>query len=407
MTSTPSVGHNTFGLATIDGLVKRQPYDITVSLTFPRSPSNTRQGNFMIALHLFSATPGTPLTQYQPFPYETPKLVTPTPRSNDDNPATARPVSWSTHPPSTWHHSYLTPTRLALPAYLEQHHIIFSSARPALIPYVDPLAETALRWLLLPYNVLFAGARGANTVHLAFPMAEALVFSAPAAVASGAGVPLPGSLLLEIHGGEQLQVYEARVTLAARLRGLQGFMYRWRVTSFVLFTGAFWMVEMGVLVSVVGVVLVGSGLLGRGGRGGGKGGLEEEEEEEDDDYGNGNGGKRVGDKGKGVEVIKAEPFSSAPSGESGKGKEVVKREEEKEEVKKEEVKKEEEETEGELAKVPEFENGQSADADDEAEDGAGGTVKAGQGRDVGVGTGFSGQGSQEGGQDVRRRASGQ
>ncbi|KAG7286634.1 hypothetical protein NEMBOFW57_008945 [Staphylotrichum longicolle] len=258
------VGPNPFGIAPLTGLANRQAYDITVSLTLPRSPPNLDRGNFMIALHLLTTPPGQ--------------------------------------------------TTAAAPA----------------------------RVLFLPLNLLLFSTtttthRSAiSTVRLTVPMAEDLVLVPQyhADATTTTATRLPESLLLEVQAGQDIQVYDARVTLVARLKGLRGFMYRWRATAFVLFTGGFWVVEMGTLVGVVVGVLV---VLG----------------------------------GKGVS-------SSSTSPPSGFDEGVVKKEEE-----------EEEEEQGQLAKVPVFEAEESDEADDEAEEGGG--VK-----DVGTGTSFSGHMSREG-----------
>jgi hypothetical protein len=72
-------------------------------------------------------------------------------------------------------------------------------------------------------------------------------------------------------------------------------------------------------------------------------------------------------------------------------------------------KEEEEDSEGELSKVPEFDPGESTEADDEAESGAGKGKGKGKGvvgeegsdtEDVGVGTSYGGQEGREG---ARRR----
>ncbi|KAK4044238.1 putative adipose-regulatory protein-domain-containing protein, partial [Parachaetomium inaequale] len=402
-----SVGPNPFGIASLEGIANRQPYDITVSLTLPRSPTNLDRGNFMIALHLLSpgrTTSGS--SPQKPLPYLPP----------------AKPAaSDGTTPPSSWHalDTLLQPTRLDLPSFLASHTIVHTTTRPALIPYVDPLAALTTRVLLLVYHVL--APRAAATVHLTVPMAEDLAFVTQKQQQQRRReslLPLlPESLLLEVQAGQGIQVYEARVTLVARLGGLRGFMYRWRVTAFVVFTVGFWVGEVGMLaaaVLVVGVSFGGGSERGGGGGGGGGGrrgvggkgwdyDFEEEGSSSSEDGGEGRGRGKRGPRdvkdGERRVAIKAEASPSSAS----EGEEAERRA-----VKKEEVPEEEEEED--LAKVPPFETGQSTEADDEAETegverrkGKGKEVKREGGvesKDLGIGTSYSGQGSKEG---ARRR----
>ncbi|AEO64265.1 uncharacterized protein THITE_2010413, partial [Thermothielavioides terrestris NRRL 8126] len=177
------VGPNPFGIASLDHLHAFQPYDISVLLTLPRSPANLERGNFMVALHLLTPDPSASSSPNLPY-----------------------------IPPHT-------------------------AARPAILPYADPLASLAARLLLLPYHVLFPAR--ASAARLALPMAEALAFAPRRAV--------PRSLLLEVQGGQALQVYEVSVRFVARLRGLRWLVYRWRVAAFVLITGGMWVAEVVVL----------------------------------------------------------------------------------------------------------------------------------------------------------------
>ncbi|KAH6617891.1 putative adipose-regulatory protein-domain-containing protein [Chaetomium sp. MPI-SDFR-AT-0129] len=199
----------------------------------------------MLALHLLSpgptvgVVPSTKLKLKPTLPYLPP----------------AKP-SYDREPFASWHtlDSLLQPTRLDLPAFLASHSIVHTSTRPALMPYIDPLASLASRVFFLVYHVLSPHA--ASTTHLTIPMAEDLSFTIPRRD-EGRRL-LPESLLLEVQGGQGIQVYDVRVTLSARLSGLRGFMYRWRITAFVLFTAAFWIGGVGVLGGAV--LLVGINL---------------------------------------------------------------------------------------------------------------------------------------------------
>ncbi|KAK4126986.1 hypothetical protein N657DRAFT_687355 [Parathielavia appendiculata] len=371
------VGPNPFGIASLQGLASRQPYDVTVSLTLPRSPINLERANFMIALHLLSPSITTTHQEsHDTLPYLPPSL-TPT-----DSDASSSP---------SWENSLdalLRPTRLNLPSYLASHTILHTSTRPALIPYVDPIASLAKQILFLPYHMLVTHSRG-STVHLTVPMAEDLSFRAAATAprsSSRASSLLPQSLLLEVQAGQAIQVYEARVTLVARLKGLRGFMYRWRVTAFVLGSAGFWVGEM----VVVGVAALVTGLmLGKGLRylvGARGGGTEPELEAE---AGEATDWRKWLNEEEDKERGGDSSASPIVSRRDGRGKGTIKKEKEGEE----------------MPKVPAFGGGSSTEADDEGESarrkGKGnGKEKESESKDLGVETSFIGETSREG---VRRR----
>ena len=167
-----------------------QPYDITVSLSVPRSPPNLELGNFMVSLHLL------------------------------DSPAAAAKKAQSHVPPHPHSH-------------FEKRTILFSSRRPVIIPYTDPLVSLASRLLFIAYHILFPSS---ETSALKVPMMERILFARTSLI--------PGSLFLELEAGQALQVYGVSVTLTARLSGLRWFMYHYMITSFVVLTSLFWMFEM-------------------------------------------------------------------------------------------------------------------------------------------------------------------
>ncbi|KAL2258564.1 hypothetical protein VTK26DRAFT_8086 [Humicola hyalothermophila] len=240
-------GPNPFGIAALrppHHLHTNLPYDISVSLTLPRSPANLDRGNFMIALHLLSPSSSNPAIsqqqQHGQLPYITPAALEPASNPKTDNPDLSSPSLIS---------QQLQPTRLDMPAFLAAHQILHTSTRPAIIPYMDPLASLASRLSLLLYHMLFP--RTATAVRLTVPMAEQLKLSPPPPSRSRSPKVLEGgSLLLEVQAGQTIQVYEASVTFTARLEGLLWFMYTWRTTAFVLFTTVFWVTEVVVMVVV-------------------------------------------------------------------------------------------------------------------------------------------------------------
>ncbi|KAJ4293900.1 hypothetical protein N0V88_005414 [Collariella sp. IMI 366227] len=139
------------------------------------------------------------------------------------------PTSTATTPTVNPHHhaliQNLQPTLLNLPSYLATHPILHTTTRPALIPYTDPFISRARRLLFLPYHLLFP--HRSASVELTLSMAEQTIFYPPLASvvarrgcgSRGKADTLPGSLLLEVQAGQDIQVYEASVRVVARLRG--------------------------------------------------------------------------------------------------------------------------------------------------------------------------------------------
>ncbi|KAJ9151249.1 Seipin [Pleurostoma richardsiae] len=214
---------NPYGIASLadKNFKDLQDYDITVTLKLPRSPPNLDRGNFMLALHLLDDASN--------------KLVTP--------PTAAAAAAQSTAPP-------IMPT-----SALQGKTILHSSARPAIVPYTDPLVSLASRLLFLAYHIFFPAS---ETATLRVPMAERLQFRR--------GTLMPTSLLLDVQAGQALQVYSAAVTVTAQLRGLRWLMYTWRITSFLVFTTGFWLFEvvfMGLAWVVLSVVFGGDSAPGQ------------------------------------------------------------------------------------------------------------------------------------------------
>ncbi|KAK0886742.1 hypothetical protein LTR02_017869, partial [Friedmanniomyces endolithicus] len=149
-------------------LVGAQRYDILVELHFPRTPSNTAAGNFMLLTTLHA-----PPSQFQ---------GTPQPHSLTSPPPPP-------HPP-----------------------ILASSRRPAILPYRSPLLDLSHTLTHLPLSLLFPLA--AETSVLRIPMFEALEFPAKNWRA------VPSTLRLEIQSEGQMQVYAVKVVFRARFGGL-------------------------------------------------------------------------------------------------------------------------------------------------------------------------------------------
>src|SRR4051812_18121161 len=133
-TETPfhqSYGPNPYGVAAIPSAFKnRQTYDIAVALTLPRSPRNlARGGNFMVAFELLGEPSA--LSSF----------------------ASAAAAAEQTQPPES---ALKMSPDLHRTALVADRPVLHFSARPALMPYADPVASLAWRVLFLPYHVLFS-----------------------------------------------------------------------------------------------------------------------------------------------------------------------------------------------------------------------------------------------------------
>ncbi|KAJ5891993.1 uncharacterized protein N7473_008221 [Penicillium subrubescens] len=173
---------NPWGIATFDSeFVSSQPYDVAVALDLPRTPTNLDVGNFMIDLTLYS-------------------------------PETAS----------------------VLPTTANSQNKISHSRRPAILTYTSPLVDFARKLVRLPLYVV-GWRREAETLEVS--MMEKVEF------ARGSR-NRPQSLRLEIQSEKKMQVYSARVEFRARFTGLRWFMYRWKLTFFMVFSSLFWTVSM-------------------------------------------------------------------------------------------------------------------------------------------------------------------
>ncbi|RYO97696.1 hypothetical protein DL763_002673 [Monosporascus cannonballus] len=183
-----NAGLNPYGVTHLSSeLMLEQAYDVSVELTLPRSPPNVERGNFMVAMFAMKSQP--------------------------DNPALAFTVPSDPY------------------AHVTPDNVVFSSRRPAILPYRDPMVARTSRLLFLPYHIF---SPRAETSKLVVPMGELVEFKQA----------LPLSILLDVQAGQTLQVYSASITLVARLSGVRWAMYNHRVLSFVVCTTAFWLAEM-------------------------------------------------------------------------------------------------------------------------------------------------------------------
>ncbi|TQV97697.1 hypothetical protein V2A60_006570 [Cordyceps javanica] len=183
---------NPYGIAPLvaSRMKALQDYDISVTFTMPRSPANLNRGNFMVSLHLID--------------------------SRDQNTIEARADEFA--------RSHVG---------FGVNKALFSSRRPALVPYVDPLVSLTSRVLLMAYHLLSSTSqRHALTVKLA----ERVSFDKESLK--------PAAAYIEVEAGQDIQIYSTQLTLTAQLRGLRYIMFHYRVLTYVIFTLLFWFFEI-------------------------------------------------------------------------------------------------------------------------------------------------------------------
>lgn len=140
-------------------LAPLQPYDVSVSLHLPRTPSNLAAGNFMLDLALLAPSQKSP--------------------SGDSSNASVS--------------------------------VIAQSRRPAILTYASPLVDTTQRLFRMPLY-LAGWQREAETLEVG--MMEDVEFAR-------GWRNLPASARLEIQSREVMQVYKAVVKFKARFSGLR------------------------------------------------------------------------------------------------------------------------------------------------------------------------------------------
>ncbi|KAI0994634.1 hypothetical protein K3495_g13547 [Podosphaera aphanis] len=189
-------GPHPYGMASLSSeLISRQPYDIFLSLSLPRSPPNLARGNFMLSLALLG-----PAYKYAP--------------SLDQKLG----ISVQKSPFAS----------------IQSDDILFTSRRPAILTYTSRLISIASRFLSLPFYTL--GLRPEAEI-LTIPMGESITFSR-------GRKNIPISALIEIQAGQNIHIYNAVISFKARFAGLRWFMYNHRVASFIIFTGLFWVLAL-------------------------------------------------------------------------------------------------------------------------------------------------------------------
>lgn len=181
-----------YGIATLSPSPVRaqQDYDVSLSLSMPRSAANVDRGNFMISLYLLDRDVDAGLA------------------------AQARKFADD-------HHGF------------GSHRVLLESRRPALLPYTDPMVSIASRVLFLFYHMLVPSS---HSITMTIPLAEHVSFSR--------GSTLPSSAYVEVEAGQTIQVYHAELIITAQLHGLRWWMHRYRLPTYLAFTLLFWLAEL-------------------------------------------------------------------------------------------------------------------------------------------------------------------
>ncbi|EKJ75174.1 hypothetical protein FPSE_04647 [Fusarium pseudograminearum CS3096] len=204
-------GINPYGIASLQTppMKTQQEYDVSLLLSMPRSVPNVERGNFMISLHMLGAKA------------------------------------------DVWLHAQAEQHASSHEGF-GQANVLFSSRRPALFPYVDPLVSVASRVLFLIYH-LFTPGSSINSVII--PLAERVSFSKDSL--------LPKSAYIEVEAGQTIQVYNAYLQLTAQLRGLRWMMVHYRISTFLALTVVFWAFEVIFMGVAWGIWSVASGPPGK------------------------------------------------------------------------------------------------------------------------------------------------
>ncbi|KAL9070384.1 MAG: hypothetical protein Q9161_004943 [Pseudevernia consocians] len=179
------------GLAHLStSLTSLQPYDVSLTLHLPRTPSNLAVGNFMLDLSFLGP------------------------------------------PSATGPASSILPSSLS--SITNATATIARSRRPAILTYTSAVVETANTLSGLPWYIM--GWKSESEV-LAVSMFEGVEFAKGWA-------NVPQSVRVVVEADEKMQFYEVGVRIIAKLGGLRWLLYHHRVLSFLFFTTAFWSSSM-------------------------------------------------------------------------------------------------------------------------------------------------------------------
>ena len=188
-------GSHPFAITPLDpsALVSQQPYDVSVHLHLPNTPTNLNAGNFMLDLAL---------------------LTTP-----------ANPISSTT--------TSLLPNATTPGPYT----VLATSRRPAILPFSSPILSLTSTFINLPWHLL--SFRDLDSTHLTIPMFERTSFARGSSAQN-----VPRAIRVELQSDHILQVYTAKVEFVARFEGLRYILYNYRIICYLLFSTIFYTVTI-------------------------------------------------------------------------------------------------------------------------------------------------------------------
>ena len=123
-----------------------------------------------------------------------------------------------------------SPSSFLASSITRMNHTLAHSRRPAILTYASPLTSTAKTLTSLPLYIL---SLSSESEILSIPMFEGVEF------VKGTE-NLPQAAAVSIEADEDMQFYETRLRIVAKLRGLRWVLYNHRIISFFVFTTAFW-----------------------------------------------------------------------------------------------------------------------------------------------------------------------
>lgn len=130
--------------------------------------------------------------------------------------------------------SVVDDSRIAVAKDPDTSKILASSRRSAILTYYSPVVDlarkaTELHWLILGWRL------EAETL-------EIPVFNGVSFAKGWRNVP--DTMQIQVQSLARMQIYEAHVIFKARFQGLRWIMYNHRITSAIVFIGAFWVTEI-------------------------------------------------------------------------------------------------------------------------------------------------------------------
>lgn len=210
-----------YGVASVPDLVSRQKYDVVVEMTVPRSRSNLDAGNWMVGLEMR----GPPTT------------------AGGVKSMLGWDEEWDVEDYSQGGVPGAASQKTASNNLKSNAPVLARSKRPTILTYRSYIIEHAYRLLRLP---LYLAGWHTESEHIAINMMESVEFERGT-------TNVPSSVRIELRSKHPLEIYTVSVRFIAKLEGLRWLMYRYWLSSAIIFTCLFWSVEMGVLLFTWGV----------------------------------------------------------------------------------------------------------------------------------------------------------